>query len=384
MHLRYGINPHQRATAAPADGDHWPVRILNGSPSYINMLDALNGWQLVREASRTLGRPAAASFKHVSPAGAALAGRIDEVIADLYGVDGGNVESATSAYLRARDADPKCSYGDLAAVSDPVDTELAEVLGRVVCGGIIAPGYEPGVVGALSRKQNGRFLVVEADECFSPPAEEVRDVWGVRLTQQRDTVPISTAVLHDVADGRMSASTVEDLLLGLVVLRYTQSNSVCYLRDGVTLGIGAGQQSRVDCTRLAGSKVDTWWLRRHPLVRNLRFGPQVRRQDRINAQLSVIDGGLSAGDRLRLANALAEPAPLLTDEERAGWLGQLDGVAFASDGLLPFRDNVDQASRHGVVAIVEPGGSVRSTEVEDACREHGIALARTSLRLFHH
>ena len=226
--------------------------------------------------------------------------------------------------------------------------------------------------------------MIEADEGFAPPAEEVRDVWGLRLTQQRDIAPISAAVLHDVADGRMSASTVEDLLLGLVVLRYTQSNSVCYLRDGVTLGIGAGQQSRVDCTRLAGSKVDTWWLRRHPLVRNLRFRPQVRRQDRINAQLSVIDGDLSAADSRRLADALAEPAPLLTDEERAGWLGQLDGVAFASDGLLPFRDNVDQASRHGVVAIVEPGGSVRSTEVKDACREHGIALVRTNLRLFHH
>lgn len=385
MHLRYGINPHQRATAAPVHGDHSPVRILTGSPSYINMLDALNGWQLVREASRTLGRPAAASFKHVSPAGA---GSIDEVIAELYGVDISNVESVTSAYLRARDADPKCSYGDLAAVSGPVGAELADVLGRVVCDGIIAPGYEPGVVGALSRKQNGRFLVIEADECFTPPAEEVRDVWGVRLTQQRDTAPISTTVLDDVAgdiaDGRMSASTVDDLLLGVVVLRYTQSNSVCYLRDGVTLGIGAGQQSRVDCTRLAGSKVDTWCLRRHPVVRNLRFRPQVRRQDRINAQISFVDGDLSAADSLRLTEVLAEPAPIFTNEERAAWLGQLHGVAFASDGLLPFRDNVDRAARHGVAAIVEPGGSVRSTEVEDACREHGIVPARTGLRLFHH
>jgi len=194
----------------------------------------------------------------------------------------------------------------------------------------------------------------------------VRDVWGVRLTQQRDTVPVSAAVLHDVIGCQVSASTVEDFLLGLVVLRYTQSNSVCYLRDGVTLGIGAGQQSRVDCTRLAGSKVDTWWLRRHRRVRQLRFGPEVRRQDRINSQLDFIDAGL-------------------TDEERTAWLAQLTGVAFASDGLLPFRDNVDQAARHGVAAIVEPGGSVRRpTDVEDACREHGIVLARTGLRLFHH
>lgn len=366
MHLRYGMNPHQPATACPIEGDRWPVRILNGKPSYINMLDALNGWQLVREASRTMGRPAAASFKHVSPAGAAVAGPIDDVIAELYSVDGTNLEPVTTAYLRARDADPKCSYGDLAAVSAPVGAELAEVLGRVVCDGIIAPGYEPGVVRALSRKQNGRFLVIEADVDFTPLAEEVKDVWGVRLTQQRDRAPISTALLADVTSGRLSTATADDLLLGLVVLRYTQSNSVCYLRDGATLGIGAGQQSRVDCTRLAGSKVDTWWLRRHPRVRQLQFGRDVRRQDRINAQIDFIDDNLGS-------------------EERAAWLGRLAGVAFASDGLLPFRDNVDQAARHGVAAIVEPGGaSVRSTEVEDACREHGIILARTGLRLFHH
>jgi len=385
VQLRYGINPHQHATVEPIETDRWPVRVLNGSPSYINMLDALNGWQLVQEASRTLGRPAAASFKHVSPSGAAVAGRIDEVIAGLYGVDCGNVESATSAYLRARDADPKSSYGDLAAVSTPVGVELSEILGRIVCDGIIAPGYAPGVVGALSRKQGGRFLVIEADEGFAPPAEEVRDVWGLRLTQQRDIAPISSATFNDVvSSSRSTASTVDDLLLGLVVLRYTQSNSVCYVRDGSTLGIGAGQQSRIDCTRLAGSKVDTWWLRRHDLVRNLRFRRQVRRQDRINAQISFIDGDRSATSSLRLTDLLAEPAPLFTDDERAAWLGKLGGVAFASDGLLPFRDNIDEASRHGVAFIVEPGGSVRSAEVEDACREHGIALARTGLRLFHH
>lgn len=366
MHLRYGMNPHQNATAEPTKGDHWPVRILNGIPSYINMLDALNSWQMVREASSALNKPAATSFKHVSPAGTAVAGSIDGVIAELYAVDAGSIEPVTSAYLRARDADPKSSYGDVAAVSAPVGAELADVLGRVVCDGIIAPGYEPGVVDTLSRKQSGRFLVIEADTDFTPPAEEVRDVWGVRLTQERDTAPISTALLANLTVGPLSTATVEDLLLGLVVLRYTQSNSVCYVRDGATLGIGAGQQSRVDCTRLAGSKVDTWWLRRHPLVRNLSFGRKFRRQDRINAQLDFIDNDLPAG-------------------ERETWLGQLAGVAFASDGLLPFRDNVDQAARHGVAAIVEPGGSsTRSTEVEDACREHGIVLARTGLRLFHH
>jgi AICAR transformylase/IMP cyclohydrolase PurH len=365
MELRYGTNPHQQATAAPVAGGRWPIRILNGTPSYINLLDVLNGWQLVREASLTTGKAAAASFKHVSPAGAAVAGPIDDVVAELYRVEAGSVSNATNAYLRARDADPKCSYGDLAAVSEPVDAELADVLGRVVCDGIVAPGFETGVVRALSRKQGGRLLVVEADQYFTPPADEAEDVWGVRLTQQRDRAPISTALLTDVTGRRPTATTVEDLLLGMVVLRYTQSNSVCYLRDGATLGIGAGQQSRVDCTRLAGSKVDTWWLRRHPDVRHLRLPAGLRRQDRINAQIDFIDHGLSGA-------------------ERDAWLAQLSGVAFASDGLLPFRDNVDEAARHGVDAIAEPGGSVRSAEVEDACREHGVTLARTGLRLFHH
>jgi len=357
---RSGIKP------GALQGDRWPVRILNGGPSYINLLDALNGWQLVQEASRTLGRPAAASFKHVSPAGAAVAGPIDDVITDLYGIDGTVVDGVTSAYLRARDADPKYSYGDFAAVSEPVGAELAAILGRVVCDGIIAPGYEPGVVETLSRKQNGRFLVLEADVNFVPPAVEVRDVWRLRLRQDRDRAPISAALLDDVTGGQLSPAMVEDALLGLVVLRYTQSNSVCYVRDGATLGIGAGQQSRVDCTRLAGSKVDTWWLRRHPRVRRLRFGPAIRRQERINAQIDFIDNHLGS-------------------DERETWLATLTDVAFASDGFLPFRDNVDEAARHGATAIVEPGGSsVRSTDVEDACREHGIVLARSGLRLFHH
>jgi AICAR transformylase/IMP cyclohydrolase PurH len=318
--------------------------VLAGSPSYINMLDALNGWQLVLEASRALGRPAAASFKHVSPAGAAVAGPVDDVTAGLYGIDAVGVGALTRAYLRARDADPKSSYGDFAAVSHPV----------------------------------------EADEAFAPPVDEAREVFGLRLRQQRDTVALRPELLDDLVCGELPATAAEDLLLGMAVLRYTQSNSVCYLRGGTTLGIGAGQQSRVDCTRLAGAKADTWWLHRHPAVRALAFQPGIRRQDRINWQIRFVEGDLAPDESVRLAEALVGPVPELTAGQRRQWRAGLSEVAFVSDGALPFRDNVDHACRHGVGYIAEPGGSIRSGEVEDACREHQITLVRTGLRLFHH
>lgn len=384
MELRYGTNPRQTAHAVPVTPGRWPVRVLHGEPSFINMLDALNGWQLVHQASQSLGRPAAASFKHVSPAGAAVAGPVDGVTANLYGVVGDRVGALTRAYLRARDADPKSAYGDLAAVSHPVDAELAELLTGVVCDGIIAPGYAPGTTERLSKKKNGRFLIMEAHEAFAPPADEERDVFGLRLVQERDAVQLSRALLTDTIGGALPERAVQDLLLGLAVLRFTQSNSVCYLRGGMTLGIGAGQQSRVDCTRLAGAKVDTWWLRRHPVVRALAFRPGVRRQDRINWQIRLIEGDLTPDETRRLSLALAEPGEELTADDRTKWIRRLDGVALASDGALPFRDNVDHAQRHGVRHIAEPGGSIRCDEVEAACREHQITLTRTGLRLFHH
>ncbi|MFG1811805.1 phosphoribosylaminoimidazolecarboxamide formyltransferase [Streptomyces sp. NPDC049040] len=385
MQLRYGTNPQQHtASAAPVSAGAWPVRVLNGEPSYINLLDALSGWQLVREAAEALGRPAAASFKHVSPAGAALAGPLDPATAALYRTDP-EAGALTSAYVRARDADPKSSYGDFAAVSHPVDEELAALLAHVVCDGIVAPGYAPGTVAALGRKKKGRFLVLEADPGFVPPPQEEREVHGLRLTQQRDDVPLHASLLDDVVCGDpLPAAAVEDLLLGLAVVRYTQSNSVCYVRGGVTLGIGAGQQSRVDCTRLAGAKADSWWLRRHPAVSALDFVPGIRRQDRVNWHVRFIEGDMTADERRRFADALAAPADLLDDARRREWGARLTDVAFASDGALPFRDNVDHAARHGVRWIAEPGGSIRSGDVAEACREHGITLARTRLRLFRH
>ncbi|MFC8717837.1 phosphoribosylaminoimidazolecarboxamide formyltransferase [Kitasatospora sp. NPDC057198] len=388
MDLRYGINPQNtRARIEPPPGTDLPLRLLNGQPSYVNLLDALNAWQLVSEAAALFGRPAAASFKHVSPAGAALAGPVDPATAEPYALDPAAVGPLTSAYLRARDADPKSSYGDLVAVSHEVDAELADLLARVVSDGIVAPGYAPGALNVLSRKKNGRYLVLEADPRHTPPPVETREVHGLRLVQDTDTTPLTRALLADVRTGTLTPATADDLLFGLAVLRRTQSNSVCYLRDGAALGIGAGQQSRVDCTRLAGAKTDTWWLRRHPAVRALDFRPGIRRQDRINWQIRYLEGDLTPDERTRFAAALnggGDVPDELGPEERADWAARLDGVAFVSDGCLPFRDNVDHARRHGVTAIAEPGGSVRSAEVETACAEHGITLVRTGLRLFHH
>ena len=385
MRLRYGMNPQQTtAHATPVMPGRWPVRVVHGQPSLINMLDALGAWQLVREAGQLLGRPAAASFKHTSPAGAAVAGPVDEVAAGPYGIGGDGISGVASAYLRARDADPKSSYGDFAAVSCPVDADLAGLLAGVVCDGIVAPGYEPGTVATLGRKKNGRFLIVEADEAFTPPPRESRDVFGVRLTQDRDRTPLSPGLLEVVTGPALTEAAVSDLLLAMAVLRYTQSNSVCYVRGGMTLGIGAGQQSRVDCTRLAGAKACTWWLRRHPAIRDLPFAPGLTRQDKLNWQVRLIEADLTPEERGHLARTLTGPAGELSPAQRAEWLQSLTGVAFASDGHLPFRDNVDHARRHGVSCIAEPGGSVRSGEIAAACDEYGITLARTGLRLFHH
>lgn len=384
MDLRYGLNPQQAASAVPVHEERWPLRILHGAPSYINLLDALNAWQLVRAARQALDQPAAASFKHVSPASVATAGAVDEVTAALHGVAPAHLGAVASAYLRARDSDPRSSYGDFAAISHPVDEELADLLAGVVCDGIVAPGYAPGTVEALSRKKNGRFLVIEADESFVPPRREVRDVFGLRLTQSRDETLLSPALLENTVCGRVSLPERQDLLLGLVVLRFTQSNSVCYVRDGVTLGIGAGQQSRVDCVRLAGAKVDTWWLRRHPAVSGLAFRPAVRRQERINWQIRFAEGDLTPDESRRLAEAVSAPPAELTAAQRAEWQARLDEVAFVSDGALPFRDNVDHARRHGVRWIAEPGGSLRSADVVQACHEHGVSLVHTGLRLFQH
>jgi phosphoribosylaminoimidazolecarboxamide formyltransferase/IMP cyclohydrolase len=341
MRLRYGINPHVQASVVPVDAP--PFAVVHGQPSYLNLLDALTAWQLVREAATNPASPgtvAAASFKHVSPAGAALDGPIDAVTAALFGVDP-HADAVTRAYARARDTDPRSSYGDLVAVSAPVTAELADLLRRVVSDGIIAPGYEPGAVAVLAAKKRGAFLVLEADAGFEPPPEETREVYGLRLVQHRDDAPLPEGLPGDL---RLAVSTA----------RYTQSNSVVLVRGGATLGVGAGQQSRVDCIRLAGAKADLWHRR--------RFVPPPT--DLASVQERVTE-------HVRRAETAAAPVPL-------------DGVSLASDGALPFTDNITEAARFGVRHIAEPGGSTRSDEIAEAAGRLGIALTRTGLRLFRH
>ena len=379
--LKYGCNPHQGRAAFESDA----VRVRNGAPSMINMLDALNAWQLVTELGEVLDAPAAASFKHVSPAGAAIGLSLPDDLRQVYEVGHADLSPLAAAYARARGADPKSSFGDFVALSRPVDAATAAYLTGVVSDGIVAPGFEEGTLARLAAKKGGTFVVIEADPDFRPPAVESREVFGVTLTQERNDRRLRLDDLADVVCGELSDTAKRDLLLALVTLKYTQSNSVGYALDGQMIGIGAGQQSRVDCTKLAGTKADVWHLSRHPKVLGIAFRPGVRRQERINWRVRYIEGDLTPGEQEEFTQAVvdAPPEPLLPDE-RASRLAEFNGVALASDGFIPFRDNVDHAARHGVSFIAQPGGSTRDAEVAEACREHGIAMVHTGLRLFHH
>jgi phosphoribosylaminoimidazolecarboxamide formyltransferase / IMP cyclohydrolase len=380
MQLRYGMNPHQAAgvtmTARP------PVRVLAGQPSYINLLDALSGWQLVREAAAATGTPAAASVKHVSPAGVGLAGPPDPAAQGTWRAapDAGPL---TSAYIRARDTDPKSSFGDMIAVSAPVDAELAAFIAGVVADGIVAPAFAPGTLAVLAAKKRGTFLVLEADPSYEPPEWEQRSVFGLSLTQQRDAAPITPDLLSVVCGPPLPPEARIDALLGLVTARYTQSNSVVLVRDGATLGIGAGQQSRVDCVRLAARKAATWWLRRHQAINGLPAVAGMSRQDRLNWQVRLAEAEMTAGQATEFGRLFPSSAGLCA-VERSDWLAALTGVTLVSDGYLPFRDNIDAATQAGVRYVVEPGGSSRSHEVAEACQEHGTTLVRTGVRLFRH
>jgi phosphoribosylaminoimidazolecarboxamide formyltransferase/IMP cyclohydrolase len=385
MKLKYGANPHQSfAELVPLDAGTEPVEVLNGNPSYINLLDALNAWQLVREARLATGLAAAASFKHVSPAGAALAVPLDPDLARAYEVEGQELTPAALAYVRARGADPKCSFGDFAALSDPVDEATAAFLGGVVSDGVIAPGFEPGALERLAAKKGGSFIILRADPAFVPPPRESRELFGMKLVQDRNAHAVTTADLATVVCGQLTPEAKRDLLLGLVALKYTQSNSVGYALGGQMIGIGAGQQSRVDCTKLAGAKADAWWLRTHPKVLGLRFQKGVKKQERINWRVRYIEGDLTSSETEALGAALDGRLDPLTDDERREWLGHMRGVSLVSDGFIPFRDNIEHAQRHGVQFIAQPGGSTRDDEIEAACREYGMTLVHTKLRLFHH
>ena len=383
MQLKYGCNPHQLFASAEPIGAA-SVELLNGQPSLINWLDALNAWPLVLELGRALELPAAASFKHCSPAGAAIATPLSAELAEAYEVSGKELSPAALAYVRARGADPKCSFGDFVALSEPVDEPTADFLKTVVSDGIIAPGYEGNALATLSAKKNGSFIVMRADRNFQPPARESREMFGMRLSQDRNAHVFGLADLRDVVCGELDEGARRDLVLGYTTLKYTQSNSVGFAVGGQMIGIGAGQQSRVDCTKLAGSKADVWQLRLHPKVLGLNFRPEVKRQDRINWRVRYIEGDLTRFETQALAEALLGKLEPLTTEEKREYLARVSGVSLVSDGFIPFRDNIDHAQRHGVKFIAQPGGSTRDAEIEQACREYGIAMVHTHIRAFHH
>lgn len=385
--LKYGCNPDQGEARADAPNG-LPFIVRNGSPGYINLLDALNAWQLVRELRAACGLPAAASFKHVSPAGAALGLPLDET--DRLALRAGDVPDPSPiacAYIRARGADRLSSFGDFAALSDVCDESAAAFLRREVSDGIIAPGYTEGALAILRQKRGGRYLVLEIDPAYEPPALERREVFGVAFTQARSTVRIGAPLLQNVVTARRSLpdAAVRDLLVALVTLRYTQSNSVCLAWHGQAVGVGAGQQSRLHCTRLAADKADLWRLRRHEKALALPFLPQVGRPARDNATAQYLGGDADAllADGAWQALFSHRPEPL-TAAERADWLAAAADVSLGSDAFFPFADSIERAAQSGVAFIAQPGGSVRDAEVIAACDRHGMAMAFTGVRLFHH
>ena len=389
--LRYGMNPHQTPARAFVERGTLPFEVRNGSPGFINLLDALNSWQLVRELRAATGLPAAASFKHVSPAGAAVGVPLSDTLAQAYFVapsvaDGASLSPLGAAYARARGADRVSSFGDWIAVSDVVDESTARLIRREVSDGIIAPGFTPEAAQLLSGKQGGRYCMLEADPDYEPPDEETRTVFGVRMQQGRNGASDWTAQLSNVtgAEEGLPESARRDLTVALVTLKYTQSNSMCLALDGQVIGNGAGQQSRIHCTRLAGNKADTWWLRQHPATLGLRFREGLGRPERDNAVDGFLRDDLSPAEDGVWRASFAETPQRLTPTERREWLDSLTGVSMASDAFIPFRDNIDRAAMSGVRYVVQPGGSVRDDDVAAACAEYGIAMAISGVRLFHH
>jgi phosphoribosylaminoimidazolecarboxamide formyltransferase/IMP cyclohydrolase len=385
--LKYGCNPHQLpAGLCAVDGLPLPFEVIAGTPGYINLLDAVNAWQLVHELAIATGKPAAASFKHVSPAGAAISVPLSDQEMQAYEVQGKSLSPVATAYVRARNADPMCSFGDFVAISHEVDVATANILKIEVSDGIIAPGFEKEALDILKAKKGGKFIVLKADAKFVPPDMEFRMCGGVGFMQKRNDKICDAKCLEKVVTDKkdLPEAAKLDMLLGMIAIKYTQSNSVGYAKDGMMIGVGAGQQSRVDCVKLAGRKVSTWRLRFHPKVTALKFKDGVKRQDRVNARVRYIEGDMQQAEYTEwLKNFDSEPAPLTADE-KAAFLKELDGVTIASDAFFPFRDSIDHASQLGVKYVTQPGGSVADAEVVGACNKYGMTMAMTDLRLFHH
>ena len=387
LELKYGCNPNQKpARVFMTEGD-LPFKVLNGKPGYINLLDAMNSWQLVRELRAATGLPAAASFKHVSPAGAAVAVPLSAELQKAYFVEGIELSPVATAYIRARGADRMSSYGDFVALSDECDAQTASFLKREVSDGIIAPSYSDAALEILKTKRKGTYLILQMDTDYKPEPLERKQVFGITFEQQRNDVELTEDCLKDIptVNKKIPASAKRDLLIALITLKYTQSNSVCYAKDGQAIGIGAGQQSRVHCTRLAGSKADIWYLRQSPQVLNLPFRDDVRRPDRDNA-IDVYVGeeymDLLGGEEWK--RVFTEKPPVFTREEKQAWLSTQSGVALGSDAFFPFGDNIERAHKSGVSYVAQAGGSIRDDNVIATCDKYNMAMAMTHIRLFHH
>ena len=387
LELKYGCNPNQKPARVFVKEGDIPFTVLNGKPGYINLLDAMNSWQLVQELKKATGLPAAASFKHVSPAGAAVAAPLPEILQKVYFVEGIELSPVATAYIRARGADRMSSYGDFVALSDECDAQTASFLAREVSDGIIAPSYSAEALEILKGKRKGTYLVLQMNPDFQPAELEQQEVFGITFEQKRNTVEINEDCLTDIptANKTFTEAAKRDLLIALITLKYTQSNSVCYAKDGQAIGIGAGQQSRVHCTRLAGNKADVWHLRQHPKVLALPFKDDVRRPDRDNAiDVYISDEWedlLETDDWQRVFTEKPEP---LSREEKKEYLKTITGVALGSDAFFPFGDNVERAKKSGVSFIAQSGGSIRDDNVIETADKYDIAMAFTHIRLFHH
>jgi phosphoribosylaminoimidazolecarboxamide formyltransferase/IMP cyclohydrolase len=389
LELKYGCNPNQKpAKIFMNDNKELPVTVLNGRPGYINFLDALNGWQLVKELKEVTGLPAATSFKHVSPAGAAVGLPLDDVLRKIYWVDDqGELSALASAYARARGADRMSSFGDFISLSDVCDVATAKLIKREVSDGVIAPGYEPEALEILKAKKNGNYNVIQIDPDYVPEELERKQVFGVVFEQGHNNLKINKELLKNIVTENkdMTEEAAMDLVISLITLKYTQSNSVCFVKGGQAIGIGAGQQSRVHCTRLAGSKADNWYLRQNPKVLNLPFINGIRRADRDNAiDLYIGEDYMDVLADGRWEKIFKEKPEVFTREEKRAWLDGLTDVALGSDAFFPFGDNIDRAYKSGVKYVAQPGGSVRDDQVIETCDQYGMVMAFTGIRLFHH
>ena len=389
LELKYGCNPNQKPACIYMDEDkELPIKVLSGSPGYINLLDALNAWQLVKELKKATGYPAAASFKHVSPAGAAIGLELDETLKRIYFVEEDDLSPLACAYARARGADRMSSFGDFIALSDVCDVQTAMLIKPEVSDGIIAPGYKEEALQILRDKKKGKYNIIEIDKDYNPPNTEVKQVFGVNFEQGRNNIEINEELLeHIVTDNKtMSEAAKRDLMISMITIKYTQSNSVCYVKDGQAIGIGAGQQSRIHCTRLAGNKADFWYLRQATKVLALDFVDGIGRADRDNT-IDIYIGDNSVEELLSNDNwkrVLKTRPEEFTKEEKKEFLKSLTDVSLGSDAFFPFGDNIERAYQSGVKYIAQPGGSVRDDNVIEACNKYGIVMAHTGLRLFHH